>query len=142
VPTDTELPLPNITVGDRDRSLIERILDEIPQGERFPIAVMLDQELARARIIPASEVPASVVTLGSHFLFREHETGIMRAGTLTIAGVLPGFAFSGESSISLLTLLGVALLGLREGQLISLHAPDGRVCMVSVLKVLAQARHR
>jgi regulator of nucleoside diphosphate kinase len=103
---------------------------------------MLDQELARARIIPASEVPASVVTLGSHFLYREHETGIMRAGTLTIAGVLPGFACHGESSISLLTLLGVALLGLCEGQLISLHAPEGRVCMVSVLKVLAQPRRR
>ena len=101
---------------------------------------MLDQELARASIIPASEVPASVVTLGSHFLYREHETGIMRAGTLTIAGVLPGFACHGESSISILTLLGVALLGLGEEQLITLHAPErpGRVCMVSVLKVLAQ----
>jgi regulator of nucleoside diphosphate kinase len=142
VPTNFEFPLPEIMVGDRDRSLIEWILEEIPQRERFPIAVMLDQELARARIIPASEVPASVVTLGSHFLYREHETGIMRAGTLTIAGVLPGFACHGESSISILTLLGVALLGLGEGQLINLHAPEGRICMVSVLKVLAQPRRR
>jgi regulator of nucleoside diphosphate kinase len=142
VPTNIEYSLPDITVSDRDYSLIEWILEEIPQTERFPIAVMLDQELARARIIPASEMPPSIVTLGSHFLYREHETGIMRAGTLTIAGVLPGFACHGESSISLLTLLGVALLGLCEGQSISLHAPEGRVCMVSVLKVLAQPRRR
>jgi hypothetical protein len=26
--------------------------------------------------------------------------------------------------------------------LITLHAPEGRVCMVSVLKVLAQPQHR
>ena len=60
MPTNIECSLPDITVGDRDHSLIEWILEEIPQRERFPIAVMLDQELARARIIPASEVPASV----------------------------------------------------------------------------------
>ena len=66
MPTNIERSLPDIMVGDRDHSLIEWILEEIPQRERFPIAVMLDQELARARIIPASEVPASVVTLGSH----------------------------------------------------------------------------
>ena len=94
MPTNIECSLPDITVGDRDHSLIEWILEEIPQRERFPIAVMLDQELARARIIPASEVPASVVTLGSHFLYREHETGIMRAGTLTIAGVSAWFRWS------------------------------------------------
>lgn len=142
MPTNFEFPLPDIMVGDRDRSLIEWILDETPRRESFPIAVMLDQELARARIIPASEVPVCVVTLGSHFLYREHETGTMRAGTLTLPGVLPGFACPGENGVSILTLLGVALLGLSEGQSINLHAPEGRVCMVSVVKVLAQPRRR
>ena len=90
MPTNLELSLPDITVGDRDHSLIEWILQEIPQRERFPIAVMLHQELARARVIPASEVPASVVTLGSHFLYREHETGIDARRPPHDCRVLPG----------------------------------------------------
>jgi regulator of nucleoside diphosphate kinase len=83
---------------------------------RMPaLADRLLEEIDRARIVPASKLPKSVVTLGSEVTFQDDVTGKVQ----TVVLVLPPEADIGKRRVSVLTPIGVALLGLREGASIS-----------------------
>ena len=83
---------------------------------RMPaLADRLLEEIDRARIVPASKLPKSVVTLGSEVTFQDDVTGKVQ----TVVLVLPPEADIGKRRVSVLTPIGVALLGLRQGASIS-----------------------
>jgi regulator of nucleoside diphosphate kinase len=83
---------------------------------RMPaLADRLLGEIDRARILPASRLPKTVVTLGSEVTFKDDATGKVQ----TVVLVLPPEADIGKRRVSVLTPIGVALLGLREGASIS-----------------------
>ena len=135
MPFDAVLPRPDIVIGEEDRALVHRVLTEVNRDGFSSAAVLLQQELARARVVAAGAVPPSVVTLGTRFLYRDHEGEATRAVTL----VAPGHARYGDTNISIMTLLGAALLGLSEGQSIGFRSLAGRIRTVSVLGILARA---
>jgi regulator of nucleoside diphosphate kinase len=99
---------------------------------RFPAddAQMLLGELNRADIVPANWIPPGVVTMGSHVEFRDDRTGAVRRVQL----VYPYQANIKEGRISVLSLVGAGLVGLAEGQSITLQTWNGVERRFTVLR--------
>ncbi len=84
------------------------------------VAEELATELDRAKIVPEEKLRAKTIRMGSKLSYSAE--GESRAVTL----VYPGEADIAEGRISILTPIGVALIGLSEGQSIDWQARDGR----------------
>lgn len=82
---------------------------------------MLAKELERAEIVPANEISADAVTMHSHVLVRDLNTGVESAYTL----VFPPDADITQGKISILAPIATALLGYREGDEIEWPTPGG-----------------
>ena len=99
---------PEITVTSQDlqrlQSLIRRFATSA--GER------LDEELARAHVVTPREVASDVVTMNSEVTFEDVATGFQR----TVRLVYPEYTDILKGNISVLSPLGLALLGLSVGQ--------------------------
>lgn len=81
-------------------------------AERTPeISERFLEELGRARIVQTAKLPANVVTIGNFVTFRDETSGEER----TVSLAFPKDANIEEGRISLMTPIGVALLGLAEG---------------------------
>lgn len=91
------------------------------------VAEELLVELDRARIVDDSRIAADVVRMGSTLRFTS-DMGEGRRVTL----VFPGEADIAEGKISILTPIGVALIGLSAGQSIDWTARDGRTHRLTV----------
>jgi regulator of nucleoside diphosphate kinase len=81
----------------------------------------LSRELARAQIIPASEIAPDVVTLRRRVRLTDLESGDVLEYTL----VLPEEADVGAGRISILVPLGTAMLGFRRGDTFEWAMPGG-----------------
>jgi regulator of nucleoside diphosphate kinase len=81
----------------------------------------LEQELRRARLVPAAELPADVVALNSDFTVRDlvHDT------SESYRLVLPELADLEHNRISVLAPVGAALLGYRQGDQVDWPVPGG-----------------
>jgi regulator of nucleoside diphosphate kinase len=102
--------LPAITIGAGDFSR----LDQLASAAEFKlpeVAAFLGRELERARVVPAREVGADTVAMGSRVVFRD-DAGEVHHVTL----VYPEDADMGQGRLSVLTPVGAALIGLRVGQ--------------------------
>ncbi|MFX0547143.1 nucleoside diphosphate kinase regulator [Roseovarius sp. S1116L3] len=75
------------------------------------LADRMFDEINRAQIVPASEMPGDVIGIGSTATYRDETTGQEKAFTL----VYPEDANIALDRVSVLTPIGVALLGLAEG---------------------------
>jgi regulator of nucleoside diphosphate kinase len=126
--------LPEIVLTDRDFAMVDRLVTAVLRDAYSTSAVFLSQELRRARVVPATAAPGTAVRLGTRLLYCDHEAGTVRSGTL----VPPGESRYGDANISVLSMLGAALLGLSEGQSIRYRTLEGRMRTVSVQRVLAQ----
>ncbi|MEO3429312.1 nucleoside diphosphate kinase regulator [Pelagibius sp. CAU 1746] len=102
--------LPNIVVSDSDYdqlvSIASAALRRIPE-----IAESLLTELERAKVVCAEGLPRGIARLGSTVTFSSDE-GLPQRVTL----VLPVDANIVDGKISILTPVGIALLGLSKGQ--------------------------
>jgi regulator of nucleoside diphosphate kinase len=96
-------------------------------------ARLLMEEADRADLVPAARLPGDVVALGSHVLFTDGSNGITRRVQL----VLPAEADIGQGRISILSLVGAGLIGLKAGQSIDWPMQDGRERRLTVVKVEA-----
>ena len=94
---------------------------------------MLAHELDRAEIVLSTDIPADTVTMHSHVLVRDLDTGGESAYTL----VFPTDAAIAQGKISILAPIATALLGYREGDEIEWPTPGGRR-RFKVIKVLYQ----
>jgi transcription elongation GreA/GreB family factor len=105
---DAHAPLPSIylPVGDHGRlaALARTYLDT-----RRPVAQFLSDELERAVLCP--EIPDGVVTMGSRILFRVDGQDRTECRTL----VYPQEYHPSGQYVSILSPVGVALLGLKPG---------------------------
>jgi regulator of nucleoside diphosphate kinase len=94
---------------------------------------MLAQELDRAEIVRSRDIPADTVTMHSHVLVGDLDTG--RESTYTL--VFPSDADIAKGKISILAPIATALLGYREGDQIEWPTPGGRR-RLNVIQVLYQ----
>ncbi|ALA17594.1 MULTISPECIES: nucleoside diphosphate kinase regulator [Chelatococcus] len=111
---------PPITVSqedfDRLYALAEAAADRQPE-----VAENLLGELDRAKVLPAGKLRSAVVAMGSRVTFEDEVTGKVQ----TVELVYPGEADIAAGRISILTPIGVALIGLAAGQSISWETRGG-----------------
>lgn len=81
----------------------------------------LSEELGRAEVVPAEEIPSDVITMNARFRLRDLDTGTVAEYTL----VYPGRADFSRGNVSVLAPVGTALLGYREGDTIEWRVPAG-----------------
>jgi len=122
-----ELPSIYLTQADLDR--LSKLVEAAGSGgRRFD---KLEDELARAVVLPRDEIPKDVVTMNSRVVFEDETTAERREVTL----VYPGNADISVGRISVLVPVGSALLGLRVGQSIDWVLPNGQKRRYRVIEV-------
>ena len=89
-------------------------------GERTA-ADDLENQLDRATVVPARQVPPDVVTMNSQVEVEDLHTGNCKLITL----VFPQAADARAGNVSVLAPLGVAVLGARVGQVLDCQLPSG-----------------
>lgn len=124
---------PEIFVLASDAERLELIVDRLPASAADCKNALLD-ELARADILEAGELPAKVVTMNSTVRFEVIDP--QEEFCLTL--VYPADLNSAPNQISVLTPIGTALLGMAEGSVIDWPRRDGQNVQVRVLEVLSQ----
>jgi regulator of nucleoside diphosphate kinase len=117
---------PAIAVTRTDSERLWRIAESF--ASRNPaVAEELLAELDRAKVVEDGRLAPDVVRMGSSLRFTS-DLGEDRNVTL----VFPGEADIAEGKVSVLTPIGVALIGLSAGQSIDWTARDGRVHRLTV----------
>lgn len=110
---------PNIVIGEYDHDRLSQIVAAV-QHRAQDIAEDLTIELDRAKIVPDNSVPKTAIRMGSTVEF-ETDDGQRRRLTL----VYPAEADISNNRISIMTPIGVALLGLSPGQRMTWTDRDG-----------------
>jgi regulator of nucleoside diphosphate kinase len=124
--TDQQLQSPPLLIAESLeaplRSLAERWLRQAPE-----VAQRLIEEIDRAELVADGQMPEDVVTLGSSVSYRDEGSGV----TQTIRLVMPTEADPARKQVSIMTPVGAALIGLRQGQRIACEIA-GRSAVLSV----------
>ena len=114
-----------------DADTLGRLIESTGVGRDAGSIALLDEELARATIVPDDALPQGAVALDSKVTFCDLQSGEPREITL----VVPSKADSEQGFISVLSPIGSALIGLRIGDVIDWPMPGGRVKRLRVLEV-------
>jgi regulator of nucleoside diphosphate kinase len=116
-----------------DADTLGRLIESTGLGRDAGSIALLDEELARATIVPDDALPSGAVALDSKVVFSDLQSGEQREITL----VVPSKAGSEQGFVSVLSPVGSALIGLRIGDVIDWPMPGGRVRRLRVLAVSA-----
>ncbi|UZF90351.1 nucleoside diphosphate kinase regulator [Bosea sp. NBC_00550] len=128
---------PAITVTATDHAMLSRIA--AGAAHTMPeLAAELTHELDRARILPEGRVSADHAHIGSEIVYRDEST--KRETTLTL--VWPQDADIEKNRVSVMTPIGVALLGMAAGRSIDWTTRSGDVKRLTVLEVREPAEER
>ncbi len=120
---------PSVFISESDKTRLASLLDTL-DGDS-PVAAMLGEEVDRATVV--SDLSARrFVRLGSEVEIETLQSGRIRAVRL----VMPGTTNIGEGDLSILTLAGAAIIGLREGATFTWSDPQGRRQTVRVLRII------
>jgi regulator of nucleoside diphosphate kinase len=103
--------------------------------ELFPrVAQFLSREMERATVVADARDLPGVVRMGSKVTYREDPMGATRE----VALVYPHEADIALNRVSILTYVGVALIGLSAGQRIEFRTPGSGTRCITVLAVSNQ----
>jgi len=128
--TNNEAARPPIHMIDTEADALTALA--IGAEERLPqVSAMLLEEIARADIHPAGEIPADVVTMHASVEFADEASGTTR----TVQLVFPKEADISAGRVSIMTPVGAGLIGLREGQSILWPDRDGHERRLRIVKV-------
>ncbi|RKF14768.1 nucleoside diphosphate kinase regulator [Roseovarius spongiae] len=123
---------PKIVINEDDLDHIEALAEGAMQ--RNPaLADRLLVELGRARIVKADKMPGNVVSIGNRVTYRDERTGQEKTVTL----VYPEKADISRQRVSVMTPIGVALLGLAEGAEFQWDTRDDQNRLLTVVRVEA-----
>lgn len=125
--------LPPVYVTTYDYERLTALAD-FYKSRHAALVDFLTEELERAELVAPRELEPDVVTMDSCARIVDHDTGEIRTVTL----VYPGEEDSLCGKVSILTPMGVALLGLPKGVRMDWQTLDGRTKSVSVLEVTDQ----
>lgn len=136
------VPSSSITISERDMRRLSTLLDT-SLTYRYPReSALLGEVLAHASVSPDEKVPGTVVTMGAT-IFCEDVEGHSRRGhwptqpPRELSLVYPWDAESHAGLVSVLSPMGVALLGLRPGEVAEWDDEDGIPHATRVLEVIA-----
>jgi len=122
---------PAIVLGKADHSKLNELaiagLDRMPD-----LADRLLNELDRARVVEDGKVPGDVARMGSRITYR---TSNDQEQSVTL--VYPADADIDAGKVSVMTPIGTALIGLRQGQSITWRDRADKRHMLTVLAVEA-----
>ena len=112
-----------LIISDADRQRLEALIDSARTDARVreDYLAALEAELVRARVVPAGQVPADVVTMNSVVRLRDLDAGETEEYEL----VYPADADVSLNRISVLAPIGTAILGYRLGDVIEWPVPAG-----------------
>ncbi len=112
-----------IILSDDDYSILTKLVDSLERTGRLsqPHFNRLAREMKHAVVMDRADIPSRVITMGSRVNYTCKETGTTAEAVL----VFPAQAKDGESHVSILAPLGLALIGEREGTEIEYVAPGG-----------------
>lgn len=122
---------PDIVVGENEhRRLVTAALTDVTK-DADPIDFLL-YELDRAKVMADELLPSDIVRLNSIVRYKSGQGGEER----TVKLVLPGeISWDTGYRLSVTSMDGAALLGLRPGQILSWLSPGGTSDQVEVIKV-------
>lgn len=114
----------NIVITEADYVRLQRLVESSRVFRQRDAKYLedLEQELERAAIMKAGEVPSDVVTMNSRVKVKDLNNG--RVTTYQI--VFPGEADIAKNRISVLAPIGTGLLGYSAGTTIEWQVPSGR----------------
>lgn len=121
-----------VTRQDFDR--LTRLLEIYGSGRDADAYAALEEELGRAQVVEAAEIPPDVVTMNSRVHFQDVDT----REELEVTLVYPKRADVEKGRISVLAPVGSALLGLSVGQAIEWPVPTGKLRHLRVVAVTYQ----
>ncbi len=130
------LPPVVISEGDRER-LVPVAMSALRSDRPAPSASNLLGELARATILEKDAVPQNVVVMGSEV--ETHDD--IRKTRARLRLVYPDEAALESDTVSVLTPLGVALIGLSEGASIQWCTATGDLSRITVVHVLPRRKN-
>lgn len=117
-----------------DAQRLDAMLEQASDATRDREDVIkLEEELARANVVPGKDVPGNVVTMNTQLQLRDEKSGELKTYTL----VFPQDANVDEGKISIMSPIGTALIGYCEGDIIEWAVPAG-VRRLVVEKILYQ----
>ena len=123
------LTLPKIVISRDDFETLGNLAD-IAAPDQKAAADLLQRELQRARIVAPEKLDRGIVRIAAFVRYR------LGAGPeRTVQLVLPYQADIARNRVSVLTLVGAALIGLSHGQSIRFTATDGRSQVLQVMQV-------
>lgn len=130
--THEDTARPEIIVSSDDHEqLVELALQAL---ERSPGAATLLREMERAKVVPPEQLPPEVVAMNTRLDF-EYDGANYRDFRL----VYPSNANITEGSISVLTPVGAALIGLAKGQSMWWPGSSRKIHRLTVLDVYKDA---
>lgn len=130
----TQSRAPKIVINEDELSHIEALAEGAIQ--RNPaLADRLLEEIGRAQIVKSHKMPNDVVSIGSIVTYRDEAT----SQTKTVTLVYPEHADITRQRISILTPIGVALLGLSEGAAFYWDTRDEQRRLLTVIAVVQSA---
>lgn len=121
---------PKIVINADDLAHIEA-LAEGAMVRNPALADRLFEEIGRARIAAPGKMPTNVVSVGSTVTYRDETTGLEKSVKL----VFPEDADISRHQVSLMTPIGVALLGLAEGSAFYWDTRDNKRRTLTVIRV-------
>jgi regulator of nucleoside diphosphate kinase len=127
-------PKPPILVTRSDFGRLQDYFAAQHDGISDFVMDSVDEELARAQIIPPENAPPTLVTMNSRVVFENVHTGRRREVTL----VYPKEADAERGRISVFSPVGSALLGLSVGQEIHWVLPNGTPARFRISEVVYQ----
>jgi regulator of nucleoside diphosphate kinase len=125
--------LPRLVLGIEDYGKLMAIASSVT-GPTADVADQLIIELDRARIVAQAKLPEDAVRMGSIVTFTTND-----AQQRQLQLVYPGEADINAGKVSVLTPIGAALIGLRQGQTIPWSSRDGRDLLLTVVEVRQEA---
>lgn len=122
-----------ITITKHDKARLKKLIHhELSDGLQTEKSLRkLNNEIDKAMVVDIKELPKNVITMNSRVLVR------LNGNEEEVTLVYPQDADLTENKISILSPVGTAILGYREGDTIEWEVPSG-VMEIHIMKVLYQ----
>jgi regulator of nucleoside diphosphate kinase len=125
-------------ISNTDYKTIYSLIQDMPASQRTKEMGQLQRELESALKVADEKLDGDIIRLNSYFEVTDTSTG----KTLQLRLVMPRMADLSQQKISILSPLGVALIGFREGMLVEWVLPGGpkKLKILKVVNAMQVAR--